>query len=46
MIELACIMFLHASLFFFVFSLPDDTEFSVFDYYVDESGEWDVWMSR
>ena len=28
-------------------SLPDDdTEFSVFDYYVDESGEWDVWQSR
>ena len=27
--------------------LPDDdTEFSVFDYYVDESGEWDVWRSR
>ena len=27
-------------------SLPDDTEYSVFDYYVDESGEWDVWQSR
>ena len=28
-------------------SLPDDdSEFSVFDYYVDESGEWDVWQSR
>ena len=27
--------------------LPDDdSEFSVFDYYVDESGEWDVWHSR
>ncbi len=27
--------------------LPDDdSEFSVFDYYVDESGEWDVWGSR
>ena len=27
--------------------LPDDdSEFSVFDYYVDESGEWDVWQSR
>lgn len=28
-------------------SLPDDdSEYSVFDYYVDESGEWDVWQSR
>ena len=27
--------------------LPDDdTEFLVFDYYVDESGEWDVWQSK
>ena len=27
--------------------LPDDdSEFSVFDYYVDESGEWDIWQSR
>ena len=28
-------------------SLPDDdTDYSVFDFYVDESGEWDVWQSR
>ena len=28
-------------------SLPDDdSHSSVFDYYVDESGEWDVWQSR
>lgn len=28
-------------------SLPDDdSQCSVFDYYVDESGEWDVWQSR
>ena len=28
-------------------SLPDyDQEISVFDYYVDESGEWDLWQSR
>ena len=28
-------------------SLPDDdTHYSVFDYYVDESGEWDVWQTR
>ena len=28
-------------------SLPDDdSEYSVFDYYVDESGEWDVWQSK
>ena len=28
-------------------SLPDDdTQFSVFDYFVDESGEWDVWQTR
>ena len=28
-------------------SLPDDdSQSSVFDYYVDESGEWDVWQSR
>ena len=28
-------------------SLPDDdTQYSVFDYYVDESGEWDVWQTR
>ena len=27
--------------------LPDDdTQYSVFDYYVDESGEWDVWQTR
>ncbi len=27
--------------------LPDDdSDVSVFDYYVDESGEWDVWRSR
>lgn len=27
--------------------LPDDdAEFLVFDYYVDESGEWDVWQSK
>ncbi|CAH3196290.1 unnamed protein product, partial [Porites evermanni] len=28
-------------------ALPDyDQEISVFDYYVDESGEWDPWQSR
>ncbi|MBN3318102.1 DYH6 protein, partial [Atractosteus spatula] len=28
-------------------NLPDcDDEISVFDYYVDESGEWDPWQSR
>ena len=28
-------------------SLPDDdSQYSVFDYYVDESGEWDVWQSK
>ena len=30
-------------------SLPDDDEASkcsVFDFYVDESGEWDTWQSR
>ncbi|CAK8694917.1 unnamed protein product [Clavelina lepadiformis] len=28
-------------------ALPDyDHEISVFDYYVDESGEWDSWMAR
>jgi hypothetical protein len=28
-------------------SLPDDdSQNLVFDYYVDESGEWDVWQSR
>ena len=27
-------------------SMPDDSEYSVFDYYVDESGEWDVWQTR
>ncbi len=28
-------------------SLPDDdSQCLVFDYYVDESGEWDVWQSR
>ena len=28
-------------------SLPDDDSQSlVFDYYVDESGEWDVWQTR
>ena len=28
-------------------SLPDDdSHLSVFDYYVDESGDWDVWQSR
>ena len=28
-------------------SLPDDdTVYSVFDYYVDESGEWDLWQTR
>lgn len=33
--------------FIFIYSLPDDdTEYSVFDYYVDESGEWDVWQSK
>jgi len=27
--------------------LPDyDHEISVFDYYVDESGEWDGWAAR
>ncbi|KAM4694307.1 uncharacterized protein O3C94_004765 [Discoglossus pictus] len=27
--------------------LPDDEhEISVFDYYLDESGEWDTWLSR
>lgn len=29
------------------FSLPDyDHEISVYDYYVDESGEWDPWVSK
>lgn len=28
-------------------SLPDDDrDICVFDYYVDESGEWDPWQSR
>ena len=27
-------------------SMPDDSEYCVFDYYVDESGEWDVWQTR
>ncbi|XP_077973667.1 uncharacterized protein LOC120348568 isoform X2 [Styela clava] len=28
-------------------ALPDyDHDISVFDYYVDESGEWDTWMAR
>ena len=28
-------------------SLPDDdSQYSVYDYYVDESGEWDVWQTR
>lgn len=28
-------------------ALPDyDQQISVFDYYVDESGEWDPWQSR
>ena len=28
-------------------SLPDDDrDICVFDYYVDESGEWDPWISR
>ncbi|XP_077977225.1 dynein axonemal heavy chain 8-like isoform X3 [Glandiceps talaboti] len=28
-------------------ALPDyDTDISVFDYYVDESGEWDPWVSK
>ena len=28
-------------------SLPDDdSHYCVFDYYVDESGEWDVWKTR
>ena len=32
---------------FFRYSLPDyDHEISVFDYYVDESGEWDSWSAR
>lgn len=32
---------------FLDFSLPDDEqEISVFDYYLDESGEWDTWQSR
>ena len=30
-----------------IFRLPDDDrEISVFDYFVDESGEWDTWASR
>ena len=34
-------------MFIIIHSLPDDdTEYSVFDYYVDESGEWDVWQSK
>ena len=33
--------------FDFLFRLPDyDHDISVFDYYVDESGEWDPWLSR
>lgn len=32
---------------YFIFRLPDyDHEISVFDYYVDESGEWDTWIAR
>ena len=37
---------------FYLFStlycrLPDyDHEISVFDYYVDESGEWDSWVAK
>ena len=28
-------------------SLPDDdTQYSVFDYFVDESGEWDTWNTK
>jgi len=30
-----------------LYSLPDDDrDICVFDYYVDESGEWDPWQSR
>jgi len=30
-----------------IFRLPDDDrEISVFDYFVDESGEWDTWSTR
>ena len=30
-----------------IFSLPDDDrDICFFDYYVDESGEWDPWASR
>ena len=47
----SCNKSLYNSLTYSVFtlssSLPDDdTEYSVFDYYVDESGEWDVWQSK
>ena len=29
------------------FSLPDDDRaISVFDYFVDESGEWDTWETK
>ena len=32
---------------FCCFSLPDDDrDICFFDYYVDESGEWDPWQSR
>ena len=33
--------------FLFFHRLPDDDrEISVFDYFVDESGEWDTWATR
>ena len=32
---------------FSLIRLPDyDHEISVFDYYVDESGEWDSWVAK
>ena len=36
-----------AQLFLSLSRLPDDDrDICVFDYYVDESGEWDPWISR
>lgn len=36
-----------ANLLYMSCRLPDyDQEISVFDYYVDESGEWDSWQSK
>ena len=48
---LICKLLVQCSLIFLFLSLPpslpdDDTEYSVFDYYVDESGEWDIWQSK